>query len=129
MGLISRVSSRTYRFWIVSKFYSDHYKTKTTMSLPDPSPQVKDFSALVLGLASFYFLTQPDYYIFDALTRVMLAIFGGCCCLYFMLNKINDTFGIEGFENPNKDYTVYKYCETKRKAACDEVLRPEKGNK
>ena len=91
--------------------------------MPDP----RNIFFGVLGLSIFYILGQD--YEFSSLSKIMLAILGIYCFMYLMLNKINDTFGIEGFEDPNKDYTVYKYCESKRRAACDEVLRPEKGNK
>ena len=62
------------------------------------------------------------------MTRIILALVGMYCLLYFLLNKLNETFGIEGFEDPNKVYKpkVFDYAERKRKEACNLKLRGDK---
>merc|ERR1712048_1003986 len=92
--------------------------------------QLKDCLALFIGVSCFYFLGFDENLSgsFSLLTRIILALIGMYCLLYFLLNKLNETFGIEGFEDPNKVYKpkVFDYAERKRKEACNLKLRGDK---
>lgn len=76
----------------------------------------------IMGLVSLFYLTD-DTIQMHWIYRVILAITGTYSLLYIVLNKINDTYGIEGFEDPNKDYSVYRHAENKRKQMVNDHLR------
>merc|ERR1712127_679830 len=92
--------------------------------------QLKDCLAIFIGMSCFYFLGFDENYSssFSIISRIFLAGTGIYCILYFFLNKLNETFGIEGFEDQNKVYKpkIFDYAERKRKEACNLKMRGDK---